>query len=261
MTIHHAIIKLAAKQGIILTQEDDQAVAHHPSTNTRVWAAIEDTDDATSTNDAGHEALATCGEMIAWKNEPTREGVTVAMDDSQGEGEFYAEIDGEEIAREDTWLELLDAIAAYEPDESTDEDEDEDEPEPEVQSVVPDKYKLLYAEIGIEGQDNGDWMAALFLRYCHIKESGRSLIDCEKVSLLAYANGIDREPVPGSRGWEGRFRMTMGNLLRKRVADQGYINVPARLNDGVIDEIKAPAEFRAKWKTRKATKTPHKAKA
>ena len=245
MAIHHTIIKLAARQGVILTQNDDEIEAHHTESNTRVQVTAEDESEA---NDAAREALNTAVDMAAWKAESPHPGVKISCED----GTFYAHnSDGDEIGEFATWSELLDYLNDYEPEESEDA-ADEDDEEEATHSTVDEKYKLLYAEIGIDGQDNGDWLALQMLTLCNK--------NVDLVATVAWANGVQREPVPGNRGWEGRYRMTISNMLRKRVADAGVLIVPSSVNkDGVMGELVAPAEFVARWHTRTPAKKTSKA--
>ena len=225
MTIHHTIIKLAARQGVILTQNDDTIEAHHAASNTRVSLFVVDDGE----NDQAREALNSVIEMATWKAEPSIKGVFITCD----EGVFTAEsAEGDVLTEETSWSDLHDFLTNYAP-----EALDEEEPH----SAVDEKYKILYAQIGIDGQDNGDWLAAQMLTLCSKQ--------IYLVAAVAWANGIQRDPEPGNRGWEGRYRMTISNMLRKRVADQGHLVVPNSVVAGG-GRIDAPAEFVARWATR-----------
>lgn len=96
---------------------------------------------------------------------------------------------------------------------SDDEDGDEgDEPEPA--SVVKAKYKARYAKSEIRGT-NDDAFAAAF-RAATINDDGD--LDMARVARVARVNSVDMSAYKTTgRGWQGRQRMTLGNMLRAKV--------------------------------------------
>jgi hypothetical protein len=130
-------------------------------------------------------------------------------------------------------------------DELTDEERaealeaiEEDEEEKSSGSVVPDKYKRLYAEAGHAG-NCGDWLA-LTLEPLVTTKAG---FDVDAMDEIARLNGVDTSALNRtSRGWQGRYRMTTRNMLVKAIAKQGFLSVPP-FEGG--DSIKAPSEWLA----------------
>ena len=265
MTIHHATVKSAAGKGFILAQNDEVVSATHPQTNTVIFI---DTEGFDSDTDAAKEAWAICGDIVDFKGldaetgEPMNPGWRILTPTEPGD-QFIAEyaLAGDDEAEEfdaATWADLLEAIrerqqAVDEAAEVEADEEDEDRG-----SVVPSHFKQRYREVGIRKQDNGDFLAAVMVQHCVILDGKAEVIDCEKVETLAQHNGVDYPLesyngfITGSRGWQGRYRMTVGNMLRKRVADAGFIKVPAQLNQGADKEIPAPEAFIEKYATKKA---------
>lgn len=244
MTIHHAITKSAATKGFVLASTDEQVSAHHIATNTLV--AI-DTEGFDTENEAAKEAWAIAGDIADFKQDEANAGWKI----EQVDGEFCAKLgDAGELLTAESWADLLEAIQAHEP-EADDAEEDEDRPT----SVVPDHFKKLYKEIGVAGQDNGDWLAAQMHSLCTITDGKKDSVSVEKVELLALANGITYALVEGARGWQGRYRMTVRNILQKKVADTGLLHVPSSLLNGAEpEERQAPAAFCEKWATKPKAK-------
>lgn len=259
MTIHHATIKSAASKGFALTQDDDVVIASHLATGSAVSL---DTEGFDSDTDAAKEAWAICGDIVDWNADPAHAGYRVDQEDglfviaALVEGEWQGVSEGHETLQE--------ALDAYEEmDGEANEAVDGEEEEERSGSVVPDGYKKLYREIGVRGQDNGDFLAAAMARYCVLADDK---VDCDRVELLASRNGVDY-PLDGyntgSRGWQGRYRMTVRNKLAKAVADEGFLIVPASMTGADEGELTlaAPQEFRDKYATKPKTKKAKKAQA
>ena len=249
MNIHHTIVKLAATRGVILEAEADQISAHHAQTNTTiVLDGSECEDDQPAFNELARDALVICKDIADFKSIPENNVWEICQTDEGGYSATHLPTDTE-IEPVESWDDLKAAIAEFEP-EDEDESEDDDEA---VATVVPAKYKLLYAEIGVEGQDNGDWLAAQMAALVLVHAGKTVTVDVDRVSALAWANGIERDYVEGNRGWQGRYRMTIGTLLRKKVADQGYLSVPVSLLAEGASEPEhrnAPQAFIERWATR-----------
>ncbi len=110
----------------------------------------------------------------------------------------------------------------------------EEEDEPRASSVVPDKYKQAYRDAGHAGHC-GDWLAVQMNALCKTGDT----VDISKVEALAEANGVGYSKLNRtSRGWQGRFRMTVRNMLTRKVASRGALIVP--WDD---TEIKAPEDW------------------
>lgn len=84
-------------------------------------------------------------------------------------------------------------------------------------SVVKAKYRAIYKEAG-HPDHCGDEMAQLFIDYMDGAEGEAA---AAKLELLAHVNGLDDSWAKWSadrsvRGWIGRARMNLGNVLRGR---------------------------------------------
>jgi len=102
----------------------------------------------------------------------------------------------------------------------TEEDEDaadledaEEEDQGPSGSVVREKYRDIYRERGNPNNCGDDMAAQLEI----VLKSGDAL-DVDRLIALATLNGIDSEKyMTGTRGYLGRARMSIGNILRGRV--------------------------------------------
>lgn len=246
MNIHHGIVKKAAKAGVILSIEDDAIVALHTQTNFRVAITIEDVDlegdseDQTALNSLAQDALVAVTDIVAFNTDEANGGWKIEQDE---DGTFFATDPNGELLG-DAFNTIADAVEAVNEAKLEDGPEDEDDEGPH--SVVPEGFKALYREIGINGQDNGDFLAAAMSEFCRTTEG----IDVFRVEKLLSRNGIDREPIAGNRGWEGRYRMTARNMLARRIADDGTLYVPVSLVSGEDPKEQAlpvPPSFRDRW--------------
>jgi hypothetical protein len=112
-------------------------------------------------------------------------------------------------------------------------------------SVVKPTYKIKYKARaianGLKGKaakrSNGDWLSR---RMAELVLTSDAKLNVEALELVCAANGLEdiqtRWPNKNT-GWEGRLRMTACLVLRKTVADAGYLVLP----DGT--ELEAPEDF------------------
>jgi hypothetical protein len=112
-------------------------------------------------------------------------------------------------------------------------------------SVVKPSYKIKYKARaianGLRGKaakrSNGDWLSR---RMAELVLTSGAKLNVEALELVCSANGLEdiQERWPNrNTGWEGRLRMTACLVLRKIVADQGYLSLP----DGT--QLEAPEDF------------------
>lgn len=258
MNIHHATIKSAAAKGIALVlHEDREAVeALYSASGLAVEATVED-DEATA---AAKQAWADLDDVMAY-NADEANLFTVRWAD----GDFIAwrrtaSID-DIVARDPVWEDLRETLDSG---EGLDKDEPADEDEPETTgSVVPARYKVLYAERG-DPTHCGDWLAVTLQSLCRVTEDGKEVTDLDRLEAIANANGVAPERYGKlgviTNGWQGRYRMTVRNMLTKRVADKGFIFIPEGCGVDADEERPAPAEWCASHSTRAKAK-PAKATA
>lgn len=130
--------------------------------------------------------------------------------------------------------------------------EDEEDGEERSGTVVPDKFKKLYAEASKErgGVDCGDWLADQLAKFClvPVKEGRKKLVtDVDRFVDICTANGVDGKKLDalrtGNRGWQGRLRMTGRNLLTPIIASKGVLFVPAGHGAKDDTEVKAPKQW------------------
>lgn len=257
MQIHHTIVKKAATQGIVLTSdlegdgetvESGTVTAHHVQVNVQVTRDVE----GTTINDAAKEAWANVGEIVAYQAEhPT---IRIVQEDY----DFVAYDEGDDVARDPELAELFVSIGEHLEAKASDEPEG-DEEDGEHGSVVPSKYKMLYAERG-DPNNCGDWLAEVLKGLVRVNnEHGREVTDIDRLETIANSNGVapDRCDVLGTatRGWQGRYRMSCRNMMAPLVAAKGFLFVPDGAGVDGDREIKAPdawiAEHTPKGKTPK----------
>ncbi len=118
-------------------------------------------------------------------------------------------------------------------------DEAEDSEDKATGSVVKDKYRAKYAELG-HPTTCGDWLATILDNLCLTKKS----TDLKRFEAICTANGVDMSKYSReSKGWQGRFRMTGRNMLAKRVyLAGGVLLTPV---EGAEPQYKAPSDWMA----------------
>lgn len=236
MTIHHATIKAAANKGVILSFDpgSTNVTAFHAERNKRVVLTTEEDDNVT---DIAKDAWNAVMEMIGYEDEHTE--ISIQWED----GDFVAYKRGKRgqlgdvISRDPELSELLATLA------DTPQDEDESEASG---SVVPETYKKMYAERG-DATNCGDWLALLLNKLCKVTDGKTTRTDLDRLASIAGANGVE----PGrygklgiaTNGWQGRYRMTVRNMLTKTVAAKGFLFVPESCGVDADQEIKAPREW------------------
>jgi len=113
-------------------------------------------------------------------------------------------------------------------------------------SVVKPTYKIKYKAramaAGLKGKaakrSNGDWLSRQMA--AHVLDKREKLV-VSHLEAICTANGLEdiQERWPNrNTGWEGRLRMTACLVLRKIVADNGYLI----LGDGET-RLEAPEDF------------------
>lgn len=136
----------------------------------------------------------------------------------------------------------IDAEAGYE--------EDDDQ---QTGSVVAPHYKRQYAEDG-HPNNNGDWLNGIFAELkLVVVEGKKTRTDVQGFNTLFADNGIISEDhkfggafhgtAPRTNGWEGRFRMSGGNMLRRKISDAGVLIAFG-------ETIEVPEAFAAKHRTK-----------
>lgn len=116
---------------------------------------------------------------------------------------------------------------------------DDGEEEPEVSgSVVPEKYRDIYRLVSTTGTTNGDWLAEWLVTNT---QNSLGQLSIEDLTAIFEANGLDTKAKwfnsRGSRGWQGRFRMSGRAVLERVIAVRGWV-VDAQNN-----RVDIPAEF------------------
>lgn len=238
MTIHHATVKSAASKGVILTQDGDTVTALHAEANVRVTRDVE---DETSPTDVAKQAWSEAQDIVDYRAEHPL--TRIIFED----GDFIAinTKTDEEVARDPELADLIITLNEGGGDEIADEDEEDKA----TGSVVPSKYKDLYKA---EGHANhcGDWMANTLNGLCRVIIDGKEAFDSDKLGMIAEANGVDHDKYRRnqSRGWEGRYRMTVRNVLAKVVAVKGVMIVPGEVDGGDDRELTPPTGWGAKYR-------------
>lgn len=256
MNIHHTIIKGAAKAGIVLTSDADTITAHHMQSNTRVERDSDDAsnlgDDQTAFNELARDAWNDCQQVVDYNADEANEftlryqGGDFEAFHRGGSGPEDGALVASDPVLEDLMVTLQEEIeAAHAGDEPVEDDGDE------RGSVVPPKYKAIYAEAG-HPTHCGDWLAETLNRFCRVTdaETGKEVTDLDRLETIANANDVAPQRYGklgvATNGWQGRFRMTVRNMLAPRVASKGFLFVPDGAGVDADQEFTAPNEWRAK---------------
>jgi hypothetical protein len=220
--IHHTQKAQAQKLGVILTAEGDLVKATWPEYNQEVMgktasAALESMREIMETV---RNAAANDEEDLPEDNEPEqpesdgieRNAAGIPLDGGQAHKEGFTASDcpytsetddEEEYAEYERW--------------NTEFDEHADEEEEDKGSVVAEKYRAKYAEMG-HPTHCGDDLATLLNNLCQTKNE----TDLGRFEAICNANGVDLSKYNRTtNGWQGRLRMTGRNLLARKVYEAG----------------------------------------
>lgn len=224
MKIHHATQKWADDRSIALTFEDDMFVARKNNSEWR-W-----TDAKTAARACAFDALikADYPSLDMTYDDESRSFVVKGR---TAEGEW---VDLASYSEPPEITDLPDiAELAIESGVDPEAGFIEEDEEKASGSVVPTKYKIIYAERG-DATNCGDWLASILKGHIpSVVKDGKLVVDVDALDLLFKINGVMSEEGKWGRafhntnyrtnGWEGRFSMSGRNILRKRVADAGFI--------------------------------------
>jgi hypothetical protein len=240
MTIHHSIIKKAAGLGVILTQDDDGIKANLAEHGILITLEVEDEAEASAINEQAQDALRDVLEMRDYQAEHPK----IAIRHEDGDFVAYHRAGrglGDEIARDPELADLFETLQEQDPDGGEADDEDE-----QTGSVVPAKYKREYAERG-DPANCGDWLALELKGLCRVLEDGKEVTDLDRLQTIANANDVDPARYGklgvATNGWQGRYRMTIRNMLTPRVAAKGFLFIPEGVDAKGEREIKAPRQW------------------
>ena len=239
MKLHHSTVKLAERRGVILTCDDDSVTAHLPEFNLSVTLEV---DDQEALTEIAKDALVHVCEIRDWRvYHPS-----FRVDYEDGDFVGYSVETDEELARDPDRLDLFTTLEEIEANGTDEEEEEEEEEEETSGSVVPEKYKVLYAERG-NPTHCGDWLALTLNKLCRVMDGKKETTDLDRLEAIANANGVAPERWGklgvATNGWQGRFRMTVRNMLTKVCAGQGYLFVPEGCGVDADTQIEAPREW------------------
>ena len=234
-----------------------------------------DVDDADAFTAIVDQALA--WEAAGFEGQQPNETLRIEQTDHASldpfeQGDFVARfyIDGAQvggnIAADPSLFDLLTTLRQSEDDEPMaeyaarlrEEAEAGDEEEAEqTGSVVPDVFKKRYAEAGHPGHC-GDWLAVTLNGLVQVTDGKKVITDLDRLEAIATANGVEVARVDklgtATNGWQGRYRMTVRNMLAKKVADKGFLFVPEGCGRDKDTELKAPKDWCAKYATKTKAK-------
>lgn len=239
--LHHATAKRAEDNGATITGDDDNWTAtkgSHAITHEKAGIALDGVLFAASLA-ASYPAITLTYENGEWtfrhRSSPDTEPLFTMTD----------------VPSNDVIADLQEACDELELD--IEEGFDEDEDKQNTGSVVDPSYKRQYAEDGHPG-NNGDWLNQQFaLLKLVVIDGKKTRTDVQTLNTVFADNGVISEDhafggafhgtSPRTNGWEGRFRMSGGNMLRKRVADAGYLVAFGEKHE-------APADFVERYRTK-----------
>lgn len=265
MTIHPATAKSAAKHEIVLSLDEDQIFANLKDGRVFVQA-IEDQDAS-----GFLKTILAALEYEADGFEGIDENEAVSITQAEAGEDFVAYLvigtganaHRGELARDPILADLLSTLDETEDTmtqvEGIREDAQPEDEEETSGSVVPDTFKKRYAEAGHPGHC-GDWLAETLNALCQTKDGKKVITDLDRLEAIANANDVSPDRVDklgtATNGWQGRYRMTVRNMLAKKVADKGFLFVPEGCGVGQDTEMPAPAEFCLKYATKVKAKKP-----
>lgn len=229
-------------------------------TDGRVWSEEIDGDELA---DAATAALAY--EANGYEGIQPNEAVRIEQEGAGSDFVARLMIDGKpagELARDPSLSDLLITledeaetlvqVEGIREDASADEDEEE-----RTGSVVPDIFKKRYAEAGHPGHC-GDWLALQLNGLCQTMDGKKTITDLDRLEAIANANGVAPARVDrlgtATNGWQGRYRMTVRNMLAKVVADKGFLFIPEGCGVKKDEERKAPKDWCLKYATKAKVK-------
>ena len=141
---------------------------------------------------------------------------------------------------------VLDACMAAEIDPAGEEEEEE----ARGGSVVPETYRALYKLASSNGQSCGDWLAEQLVADT---TGADGKLDVDHLTSIFEANRLDMRAkwalmrFSGSRGWEGRYRMSGRVVLEKTVLLSGEYHVPGAVIVPPADWIARMTTKHEKW--------------
>lgn len=242
----------------------------HIATEGREWVqSVEDQDTAGFTKSV-MDALAYEANGFEGIDENEAVVITPTMDgDATGDFVAYlvigtgANAHRGELARDPILADLLSTLDETEDTmaqvEGIREDAQPEDEEETSGSVVPDTFKKRYAEAGHPGHC-GDWLAETLNALCQTKDGKKVITDLDRLETIANANEVSPDRVDklgtATNGWQGRYRMTVRNMLAKKVADKGFLFVPEGCGVAQDTEMPAPADFCLKYATKVKAKKP-----
>lgn len=267
MTIHAATTKSAAAKGIALAEQGDLNAYSATLADGRIFHQSCDDTDAPS-------FLKSVIAAMGWETggfEGILETEAVRIEQASNLDDYVARlmVNGKpagELARDPILSDLLDTLDDEEETmtqiEGIRSDSEEDEEEERTGSVVPDAFKKRYAEAGHPGHC-GDWLALNLNALCQTLDGKKTVTDLDRLEAIANANGVAPARVDklgtATNGWQGRYRMTVRNMLAKVVADKGFILIPEGCGVKADEERKAPADWCLKYATKAKVKAAPKA--
>ena len=217
MQIHHTKVREALQMGCYISVTADGRIrVFWPQHNVELFAATVD-EALLNMHMLQTQVESGNGQPQATNNDPTHiNGVAKDGKVAYKEGTPAADC---------PYLEESDDFARWNEDWDTaaDEASAEETKEAKVGSVVTNRYRAQYSEMG-HPTHCGDELAVLLNAICQNK-AGTNL---EMFTAICAANGVDLTRYKSnSKGWQGRLRMTGRNLLSKKVYEQhGRLNMP-----------------------------------
>ena len=216
MTIHHTLTKKAIQASIALVEEDDGVFsASFPVGSLNVVHEFRHNHAKTLLDAAViiKRFLIEYPRLLVQSND---DDFTVTISVGPEGAEEIPDVDLPDV--EDAIITALENAPADEPD---------DEEEKISGSVVPHRYRTIYKERGHPAHC-GDWLANTLNELCHVE--GKFVVHL--LTEIAEANNVsfDNYLANPSRGWQGRFRMSVRNRLAKAVVLAGFFVVPGEDN-------------------------------
>lgn len=230
-TLHHTYVKKAAKMGVQLTLENNRVRAFWPERNFEIFAAdgrealeyIQGVQNTTMANEASDGSWENTGKrevppQFVEDPPPTINTVPTSGRAAHRKGIHITECPfAEDTPEYIKWNEDWEASA----EEALTSVSDEGEKKPA--SVVKPKYRAIYAELG-HPTTCGDELAE---KIDNLVKNAKGT-NIEYLLRIADANEVNYSKYNMTNpGWQGRIRMTVRNMLAKKVhANGGVLKLP-----------------------------------
>ncbi len=244
MTIHHAVLKKAEANGVVLQEIDDNDRTHIVATGT-------DPEFSFSQEKSAKEVLANA---IVWQMILAEHPYFTPIHE---EGLFTVMQKGEIIGNGDDMTEAFtEAMDNYDDTDAAIDDfgEEEEEKDHSHSFAALARAKEIYRQRG-NVNHCGDWIATTLEGQFLVVDDGKEVFDYDKFTQMLDDNGVEMTgkwadlPDSGSKGWQGRYRMNGRQRLELRIVETGFLMLKGETikpSRAILKELRAKHKVEGK---------------